>query len=327
MKKYKFTLGVEKLIDPITVGTLHFLQSLSDGLPTSVQQKMVKKSSKKNPLMGFVVDPYCYFLCYEIENKEFFKSMIPENFELTKTKVFADDTEKYYFILGSFNARTSGFLGSRVEAYAICKNKDTGLTSWVILDYDTNTISYDTKNGLTKPNSNNGTITSDFLGNVIVDMQNNDKKRKLIFSSNISKGTFKKLDYSLWVEGNLSVGYSKLLSDDGDVFSLKFDPREMNKALEIDNVDIEENTWYSQHLKKEPSKLVCFPYAQHFISDSPGYSSNLKNEEELLSNINGIDFDDIEVYSSDQFKKTIVLLPLFLLLIIIILIFIIITLI
>ncbi len=326
MKKYKFTLGVEKLIDPITVGTLHFLQSLSGSLPISVQQKMVKKSSKKNPLMGFVVDPYCYFLCYEIKDLDFFQGMIPENFELTKTKIFEDDIESFYFILGSFNARTSGFFGSRVEAYVICKNKDTGLTSWVIIDYDTNTISYDTKNGLTKPNTNNGVITTDFAGNVIVDMQNNENKRKLIFSSNISNGKFKKLDYNLWVEGNLSVGYGNLLSNDGDVFSLKFNPKEMDKALEIDNVFIEENTWYKDYLKEEPSKLVCFPYAQHFVSDSPGFSSNLKNEKELINSINNIDFESIKVYSSDQFKKTIFILPSILFLTIIILIFIIITL-
>ena len=149
MKKYKFTLGVEKLINPISVGTLHFLEGFNEMLPKDIQKKLVDKSSKKNPLMGFVVEPYCYFLCYEIKDLDYFKSLLPDNFEITPTKVFKDDEEKHYLILSCFKASTSAFFGTRVEAYVIATNKETGLTSWVIVDYDTNTISYDSKNGLT----------------------------------------------------------------------------------------------------------------------------------------------------------------------------------
>ena len=79
MKKYKFTLGVEKLINPISVGTLHFLEGFNEMLPNNIQKKLVDKSSKKNPLMGFVVEPYCYFLCYEIKDVEHFQSLLPDN--------------------------------------------------------------------------------------------------------------------------------------------------------------------------------------------------------------------------------------------------------
>lgn len=81
-----FTKNVEKLINPITVGTLHFLQSFNDKLPKKIQKKMIEKSAKSNSLMGFVVEPYCYFLAYEITNKFIFEHELPNNFKLTKSK-------------------------------------------------------------------------------------------------------------------------------------------------------------------------------------------------------------------------------------------------
>ncbi len=321
MEKYKFTKGVERLINPINVGTLHFLQSFNENLSPETQKKLMKKSAKKNSLMGFVVDPYCYFLCYEIIDTIEIEKELPPNFTLEKTKIFADDEEeKYYFILGTFNARTSAFMGNRIEAYAIAKNQETNMTSWVILDYDTNTISYDSKRGLTAPNAEETIITTNFDGEVVVDITRNNQERQIKFTSNIKNGEFHKLDSRLWIEGNLSVAYGTKLSEDGDVFSLRFDPREMDKALNIPLCDLrlETNTWYRSALNDMPSKLVCFPYAQHFVSDSPGYTSNLKDENELVSNITNIDFDDVEVYSTTGFKKMILLVPIVLVAIIVI---------
>lgn len=158
---------------------------------------MIEKSAKSNSLMGFIVEPYCYFLAYEITNKFIFEHELPNNFKLTKSKIFDQENEKYYCIIGCFSARTSAFIGNRIEIYVIAKNLNTNLTSWVIIDYDTNTISYDSKNGLTKPSVNNGTITTNYNGDVIVDMQRNDNTKKLIFNSNIKNAKLKKLDPTL----------------------------------------------------------------------------------------------------------------------------------
>jgi hypothetical protein len=54
-----------------------------------------------------------------------------------------------------------------------------------------------------------------------------------------------------------------------------------------------------------PSEVVCFPYAQHFVSDSPGYSSNLKNEQELVEQSSKLDFDNMKVFSTATFKTMI----------------------
>lgn len=299
-----FSKEVERLIDPITVGSLHFMQYFNQLLPKSLQKRIVKSSSKKTPNMGFVVEPYSSFLCYEIDDLEYAKSLIPDGFELLKTSIFTDDEPKYYCILGCVRAHTSAFWGSRIEFYVIAKDKKTNLLSWLIIDYDTNTISYDNKNGLSSPNSSRAVITVNHRGRLFVDVQNNANDRKLIFDADIEEGLMTNLDQRLWLEGNLSIGYGRKLSEkDGDIFSLKFEPCEVEKALRIplDSLNLEVNTWYPGLFKNKPCQIVCFPYSQHFISDSPGFSSNIKNKDELIVANNKIAFDKIKVFSTKSF--------------------------
>jgi len=305
MNKTNFSKEVERLINPITVGSLHFMQYFNQLLPKAVQKQILKSSSKKTPNMGFVVEPYSSFLCYEIADINWAKSLIPDGFELIKTSIFANDKPRYYCIFGCVRAHTSAFWGVRNEFYVIAEDKKTGLLSWIIIDYDTNTISYDNKNGLCGPNSSRSIITINHRGTLFVDIQRDDNSHKLIFNANIEKGTMTNLDQRLWLEGNLSIGYGRDLSEkDGDIFSLKFEPCEVEKALRIPitSLEIEENTWYHGLFKKTPSQVVCFPYAQHFISDSPGYSSNIKNKDELVASNNAIEFDKIKVFSTKSFK-------------------------
>jgi hypothetical protein len=307
MKKNDFTVGVERLVNPIDVGTLHLVQNFTGALPKSVQEKMIRKSAKKNPHMGFVVEPYSYFLSYEIKDLEWAQSLLPDGFKMAKTNVVQDDTPKYYGIFGIFNAHTSGFWGLRVEFYIIAEDTRTGLLSWIIIDYDTNTISYDPKNGLSSPNSEGSTFTIDYDGIIHVDVNRSDQSHGLVLTSDIKNGVIKKLDKRLWIEGNLSIGYGKIMSEnDASVFSLKFDPKEFDQALEIDmnDVDIELNNWFPGLFEEKPSVVLCFPYAQHFLSDSPGYYSQLKTEEELVEEVRKVDFKKIEIFSTKSLRKS-----------------------
>jgi hypothetical protein len=305
MKRNDFTVGVEKLVNPVDVGTLHFIQNITGSLPISIQKKMVDSSAKTTPYMAFVVEPYSYFLGYEIKDLEQAQSLLPEGFKMIKTNIFKDDTPRYYGIFGIFNAHTTGFWGTRVEFYMIAENTKTGLLSWVIIDYDTNTISYDPKRGLSKPNAEGGIFTIDYDGIIHVDVKRRSNEHGLVFQSNIKEGTMKELDKRLWVEGNLSVGYGNKLSDDGSVFSLKFDPKEFSQALEIspEDLNIELNSWYPGLFENQPSTILCFPYAQHYLSDSPGAHSQIKDEEELVNEIKKVDFKKINIFSTKSFSK------------------------
>lgn len=302
--KMNFTKEVERLVNPMDVGSLHFIQSFYKLLPKIVQKKLVESSAKNIPYMGFVVEPYATFLCYEIEDTQLAESLLPNGFKLIKTKIFEEDDAKFYCIFGCFTAHTSAFWGTRAEFYIIAEDNSTGLLSWIIVDYDSNTISYDKKDGLRSPNSS-AIVTTDYKGTVFVDVKKNDNSREVIFSAESAAGISKALDQRLWLEGNLSIGYGRSFgADDASIFSLKFNPKEVETALEIpaDKFTIENNTWFPGLFKSVPSKVLSFPYAQHFISDSPGAASKIKNEEELVASINNVDFKNIKVFSTKSFK-------------------------
>jgi len=301
-----FARNVERLVNPIDVGTLHFMQSFNNFIPKPIQKKMVNASANITPYMGFVVEPYSYFLCYEIADLELATSYLPHGFQLTKTKIFDYDEPKYYSIMGCFNAHTSGFWGMRVECYVIAKNTETGLLSWVIIDYDTNTITYDPKNALSDPNATGSVISIDYNGIISADITN-QQGRNLIFRSDIKTGTTHPLDKTLWIEGNLSIAYGRnKIEDNPGIFSLIFDPLEFKEALSIpvSALELQSNTWCPGLLKDTPSEIVCFPYAQHFLSDSPGHSTKIANEAELIEVVTQMDFSNISVFSTKSFKTS-----------------------
>lgn len=304
MKSQDFTKNVERLINPIDVGGLHFIQSFNKLLPKSIQEMFVQSSAKSTPYMGFVVEPYASFLCYELEDLAQAEKLLPDGFTLVKTKIFDDDEPKFYCIFGSFTAHTSAFWGSRVEFYIIAEDQSTGLLSWIIVDYDSNTISYDKKDGLRSPNSS-AVVTTDYNGTILVDIKKNDRTREVVYNFPNAVGKVKKLDQRLWLEGNLSIGYGRSFgASDASIFSLKFDPGEVMNALEIplQSLNLQNNSWYPGLFKNQPSKVVCFPYAQHFVSDSPGASSKLANKEELEQAVEELDFQKIKTFSTKSFK-------------------------
>ncbi len=60
-----------------------------------------------------------------------------------KTAVFEGRLEKYYGIVTMFRIHTSVFWGARTEFYLVAENTETGLLSWIMCDYISDTISYD----------------------------------------------------------------------------------------------------------------------------------------------------------------------------------------
>lgn len=307
MSKYDFTKKVEKMIDPIEVGNIHFMHSYMEKIPVKIQKKMMHHGAKKSPYMGFVVEPYSFFICYEITDVASANRLLPDDYEIVKTKIFTDDIEaKPYCIFGSFNVHTSAFWGSRMECSIIAENKKTGLQSWVIVDYSTNTVRFDEHDGLNGGNVNHCVVTTDYDGEVIVDIEGENKVNVLRFQSDITEGNQKILHPQLWLDGNLSVAYGRVLSNNTQTpFSVIFNPKEVEQARDIPlkNLKIEQNTWHSEILSPEPLRAVCFPFAQHFLADSPGHYSHLSNRDELSDKVNHLSVKPIPNYSSKPLKK------------------------
>lgn len=303
-----FAKGVERLVAPVSVGTIHFMQGFMNLLPISVQNKLMENTSKSVPRMGFVVEPYSFFIFYEITDIKAAQKLLPEHFVVEKTAVFDSDEPKYYCILGVFKAHTSAFWGTRLEFYVVSRDTRSNLLTWSIIDYDTNSISHDKKYGLRSPTSSDAVLTINHQGVLYGDIRRDDSSRQLVFDANVTAGRMKNLDQRLWLEGNLSVGYGAELSDNSsDTFSLKFHPEEVERALEIprSSFTLEENTWYREILAETPTHLVCFPYAQHFLSDSPGVTSSLKTRDELERAVNSVDFKRIPKFETSYFKPMI----------------------
>lgn len=306
VKEHEFTKNVEKMVDPIEAGTIHFMQSYTKMIPKSVQNKMITGGAKKNPYMGFVVEPYSFFLCYEIKDLAWAKSLLPNHYNLVPTRITSEEQEaKYYCIFGSFNVHTSAFYGTRMEFYIIARNNKTGLLSWVIIDYDTNTVSFDQNNGLTGGNTEYCVCTTNYNGEVIIDIKGKKENRHLSVIASLENGKSQRLNDDLWVDGNLSVAYSKELEQNSDAFSIIFNEKEVEKALILPKSDVQiiENNWYNNLYEKEPEYVICFPYAQHFLSDSPGHFSNIRNRNEMSDKVGTIDFNKIPRYSSQSIKK------------------------
>lgn len=317
-----FSKNVERLIDPIEVGAIHFVHGINKLLPVKLQNKLSDIANKQSPIIGFVIEPYSSFLCYEIKNLDLASKSLPKNFRLIKTKIFESDIEeKYYAIFSSVRAHTSVFWGSRMEFNVIAENIDTGLLSWIIVDYDTDTIRQDKKQGLRDPNASKLVNTIDFNGNIIVDISNTDENRYLSYNTNITNGNMKKLSERLWLEGNLSNAYGReLVGEYSEPFGLIFDPKNVEYALDmpIEKVEILQNNWFVDMLKPIPSAILVFPYAQHFLVDISGIPIKIKNKDQLRQAMETFDFQSIRTVSASGVKYLILglilLLTIFLLL-------------
>lgn len=310
MNRKEFVSEIEKMIDPIDVGTIHFMETYAKLMPIPLLNKIIEGGAKTSSHMGFVVEPYSLFLAYRIIDLDKAKQLIPDNYRLIKTKIFENDTPDYYCIFGTFNVHTSVFWGTRMEFYVIAENIDTGLLSWIIVDYDTNTVSHDSKRGLFAGNTTHCVFTTTCTGDILVDIKNDKEKRCLVVEGHLKEGQEVGIDQRLWLEGNLSVTYGRNLSNNqGKPFAVIFDKKEVEKAIDVTNndFDIKCNTWYPGLFEEHPHKIAYFPYAQHFLADSPGHYSSINNDEELVEEYNKIDFSIMPHYSSKSLKKSFVI--------------------
>lgn len=304
--KEKFIKGVESLINPTEVSDLLFLQKLKGLLPQRLMKNLLLRASKKTPYIGFVIEPYSLFLFFKLRDIEYAKSLLPARYELAKTRLFANDEPDYYMGMGNLGTRASTFWGTRQEIYLIATDKRTGLLSFIFIDIFSNTLIAEPSKGVANPNCKKAVFTTSPKGVVFVDIEENKTNRKFSLTGSIKNGKIRKLDESLWLMGNTSISYCEALGKgDDNPFAVIFDPDEVDEALDIPpkEIHISENSIFPGLAADEPSKVICFPYAQHYIADSPGCYTSVKDRGDLISKYN-------EKANSNDFKtfsaKTIV---------------------
>jgi hypothetical protein len=311
-KRLNFIKITEKLVTPKKIATVFQGAEMLRKLPRSLQKMIMEKGAKTDPYISFIVEPYSFFLAYEVLDEEKLAGMLPANYELVNTSMFQGAKERKCVIIGAFNVHTSVFWGNRVEIYIIARNKKTGMVSWIIQEYETNTISYDPGRGFIEPGTKHSVLTTSFLGEIILDVESKDSKKKIQVNANIKRANSQKLNRELWIEGNLSVDYGGGLSEvQTKPFGLIFDPAEMNEALavNIDQVDIIENTFLPGLIKETPFEVCCFPFAQHFYTTSIPMEHTIENEKDLENEIAKINSRNGLGESADNGSKQLTTCP------------------
>jgi hypothetical protein len=304
----RFIRKSESLVKPQDITTISFLGDFNKFLPKKTQHNIMLKGSRKIPYMGFIIDPYCFFLSYRISNTSAAQAMLPDGYELAEASVFKNEQKYPMVIVSAFSARTSAFIGMRLEFYIIARSKETGLLSWIISDYETNTNSHDPKNGFCGYTSDPAVFTTTPYGELLIDFKGRRNNKEFSVCTDLKSGDLGNLDESLWVEGNLSVDYGGELKDESSKpFSLIFDPVLMKEAIKIpiENVDIKENSYLTSIIDHDkPLNAVIFPYSQHFVIKQDLKKNDLSNETELNHQIRSfLSRTGFKTMSGDDIKK------------------------
>jgi hypothetical protein len=304
----EFIRRTESLVKPRDVTTISFFSDLNGALPKRVQRAFMKGGQKKVPYMGFIVDPYCFFLAFKIKNTAAAQEMLPDGFELVETAIFKGDEKVPMAIAGVFNARTSAFMGLRFEYYIIARNKTSGLMSWIICELETNSNNYNSKNGFYGFTCDPAVFTVTPYRELLVDIRNPKNHKEFIISADINKGVTTELDEPLWIDGNLSIDYGgELKGDSSDFFSLIFDKNMMKNAVRIplEQVTIKANSYMSNIIDPmKPVEAVVFPFSQHFIIKQDLGKNDVKNQRELCQQVKSfLGKTELRTMKGDDIKR------------------------
>ena len=286
----RFIKTTEKMVVPAKVASITQGSAMLRKLPLGLQRYIVNRGARTNPYMSFIVEPYSVFLSFEVTDTEAAEKLLPPNYRLLPSAMFDDTQKRPCAIISAFNVHTSVFWGSRVEFYLIAENRKTGLLSWIITEYESNTHSYDPSKGFIGPSTAHSVVTTSYLGEIIVDVASAKSGNSLTLVADLKKGVLTELDKRLWVEGNLSVDYGGELQQSTKPFSLVFDPKEMAQALKLplDDISLCANTFGAGALNPMPFEVACFPYAQHFVTTSVPRATSMRTAEDLERAVNEI---------------------------------------
>ncbi len=280
---HRYIKTTEKLVVPSKVAsTVQGMQMLRK-LPLGLQRRLVERGARTNPYMSFIVEPYALFLAFEIVDPDAVKGLLPPGYDLFPSAMFEGTEKRLCAIVSAFTVHTSVFWGSRVEFYLVAENCTTGLLSWVIEEYESNTHSYDPSRGFIGPSTSHSVVTTSYQGEIIVDVASATTPNRLALTADLTNGVTTPLDQRLWVEGNLSVDYGGELQQCTKPFSLVFDPGEMAKAMQIpvDDISLCHNTFGGSALAPMPFEVAVFPYAQHFVTSSFPTATELRTAEDV----------------------------------------------
>lgn len=303
----KFIKRVESLIETGEVCDLYFIQRFKKLLPPGLFKKMLYKAAKKFPQIGFVIEPYSIFLFFKLKDLDRARALLPPRYELIKSRIVEGEEPDYYHGMGILSTRGSTFWGTRLESYLIARDRETGLVSWIFIDIVSDAIIAIPKTGVADPNSKRAIFTTSSKGEFFVDIAEDKTGRRLRLRGNMGRGVRKVPDQPLWIGGNTSIAYTEKLSGgDQEPFAVIFDPVEVawTQEIPVEDVRIEENGISPDFAEPELRKALCFPFAQHYIADSPGCRTYVRDEEDMVEKYEEIaGRREMKTFSTGPIKK------------------------
>ncbi len=284
----RFVKNTEKTVVPSTVAMRVQGMGFLRKLPRRIQDYITERGSRTDPYMSFIVEPYAVFLAFEITDAAAAERLLPPGYSLYPSAMFDDTPARPCAIVSAFNVHTNVFWGSRVEFYLMAENRETGLLSWIIEEYESNAPSHDPRRGFTLPSTSHSVVTTSYRGEVIVDVASEQTGNSLALVADMTDGVLTALDQRVWVEGNLSVDYGGELQHSTKPFSLIFDPGEMTQALKLplDAISLCSNTFGRGMLDPKPFEAAVFPFAQHFVTTSYPTATSMRTAEDLEAAVN-----------------------------------------
>ena len=289
----RFIVGTERSVSPKAVAALYGRAEMLARMPRRVQEWVVSHARTEGH-RGFVVEPYCFFLSYEITDSDAAARLLPPHYRLVPTAMFADETPRLCAIVGAFTVHTSVFWGTRVELYVIAEDTRSGMLTWVICDYESNTINYGPGEGFARSTTERAVVTTVHTGDVVIDVRSAERPNHLEVTAALPAAKTTPLEQRLWIEGNLSVDYGgRLRRESSEPFGLVFDPDEMRQALRLplDAVTVTSDTFGASFRAAEPFEAACFPYAQHFLTSSFSRPQAIRSRDELEDAVRGYDVE------------------------------------
>lgn len=190
--------------------------------------------------------------------------------------------------------------------YLIAKDTESDITSWIFLDILSNTIIAHPVKGITDPNTSRAMYTTNSKGEIFLDFLKQKTDSGLSLRGSITGGKMRPLEQDLWIMGNASVAFSKTyVKESEDPFAVIFDPAEVKQALDIPvkDISIVSNTLVPNWADRTLVKAVCFPYTQHYIADSPGLRTFVKNPDDMIVKYNGFaEKENMKTFSAKPVK-------------------------
>lgn len=302
-----FIRNVEGLIQASETVSLVFFSSLLKYLPPGLLRRLLFHTSRKYPHIGFVIEPYCLFLFFPLTDPQAAQAKLPDRFELVPARIFADEDARHWFGMGIFNTRASTFWGSRLETYLIARDKESGITSWIFADILSNTIIAHPRSGITAPNCARALYTTNSQGEVFLDFRHDRTGRGLGLEGSLTAGRPRPLEQDLWIMGNASVGFVKDFgAPTHDPFAVIFDPAEVREALDIpvEDIRITFNTLVPDFADPHLAKAVCFPWAQHYMADSPGHRTFVRDPADMVEKYKEVaTMEGMKTFSTKGLKR------------------------